>query len=221
MGSSPQVRGRCLSHRGSCLQLRLIPAGAGQMPQTRGSHSSRRAHPRRCGADSATTCSYAVFDGSSPQVRGRLFAVPFLFLSVGLIPAGAGQMVQPPPCGTLPRAHPRRCGADTFTPGHATNAVGSSPQVRGRCRLRRHRLQLQGLIPAGAGQIRPSLARVRARAAHPRRCGADSAASRRSLGRSGSSPQVRGRLTENAEVAGIMRLIPAGAGQILINQVRK
>ena len=73
----------------------------------------------------------------------------------------------------------------------------------------------RGLIPAGAGQITNAICVLRPAPAHPRRCGADSRASHPPAFRTGSSPQVRGRLARDAESVATGGLIPAGAGQIL------
>ena len=55
----------------------------------------------------------------------------------------------------------------------------------------------EGLIPAGAGQIRQrDVSRARARA-HPRRCGADRPLMEQVWKQYGSSPQVRGRCDDN------------------------
>ena len=91
--------------------------------------------------------------------------------------------------------------------------MGSSPQVRGRRRDRRKTGYRRGLIPAGAGQTSPGRGLRVPRWAHPRRCGADSAAVTALTAAAGSSPQVRGRprlCRKNKRRTG---LIPAGAGQ--------
>ena len=70
-----------------------------------------------------------------------------------------------------------------------------------------------GLIPAGAGQtIRCRLGRCPCWA-HPRRCGADPNVKRAVQSRTGSSPQVRGRLLNAVCILFTVGLIPAGAGQ--------
>ena len=116
----------------TCLQLWLIPAGAGKTYLVALSLRSLRAHPRRCGENPKNVQTPA--------------------LDVRLIPAGAGKTH--PSYEALPhrRAHPRRCGENYMGADASRAGVGSSPQVRGK------QLPLSvvgaavGLIPAGAGK---------------------------------------------------------------------
>ena len=214
VGSSPQVRGRLRNRQHPHRHLRLIPAGAGQIASGERSIDPRKAHPRRCGADAGPLDGRGFTNGSSPQVRGRCYNLPAKQCSEGLIPAGAGQMLHLWLSRVGEWAHPRRCGADSYPTRHLHNKWGSSPQVRGRLMFRLRLLLLIRLIPAGAGQIAMRGLLRSCSAAHPRRCGADSTVSTRSRTRSGSSPQVRGRLGFCSSCLLQIRLIPAGAGQI-------
>ena len=172
-GSSPQVRGR----RGLGFPQRhlgrLIPAGAGQTAYSSGRFFAVAAHPRRCGADGRPPIRPGPSNGSSPQVRGRLFGCGESCDGVGLIPAGAGQTEAGSNTRTCPGAHPRRCGADIPAFVIFQACTGSSPQVRGRPHYPARHRRARGLIPAGAGQTRFWLRRKRRKRAHPRRCGAD------------------------------------------------
>ena len=174
------------------------------------------AHPRRCGADPRYQFLTVCADGSSPQVRGRYLRKVRPSISWRLIPAGAGQINQKREHQQKPRAHPRRCGADLTPNEKITEDKGSSPQVRGRCTSYHRRLGLIRLIPAGAGQIRQPESCIRARAAHPRRCGADPTPRTTQQPAEGSSPQVRGRSLIHGAQPLAERLIPAGAGQIFV-----
>ncbi len=132
LGSSPQVRGR-FGFSSCWLDLcGLIPAGAGQIQQADQQKHGTGAHPRRCGADGIDRAVDDCFDGSSPQVRGRLCNHSREPFAVGLIPAGAGQMPTSKTSFTATRAHPRRCGADDSRCKLDFVRRGSSPQVRGR-----------------------------------------------------------------------------------------
>ena len=192
----------------------LIPAGAGQTPGDSRPSWTPRAHPRGCGADSGRCSRLIQVDGSSPRVRGRRAGGVATVGAAGLIPAGAGQTISPPPRRRCFGAHPRGCGADSFDTMSGVAACGSSPRVRGR-----HsedtavhddvRLIPAGagqtnetffsavsnawLIPAGAGQTTGIWRGCGLRTAHPRGCGADV------------------WVPVNAEMKG--GLIPAGAGQ--------
>ena len=152
-GSSPQVRGRSVKPLQRNPVLRLIPAGAGQINNLRCPQIFHGAHPRRCGADLPPTPAPRPLVGSSPQVRGRFSSHDGLDAVVGLIPAGAGQMIHAINLDDDQRAHPRRCGADPVNTTSWTHQPGSSPQVRGRFETAALKNRLVRLIPAGAGQI--------------------------------------------------------------------
>ena len=131
-GSSPQVRGRLARDATATPQPGLIPAGAGQTPSAPWKASAQRAHPRRCGADTALFVAVIAVLGSSPQVRGRLALPPRWAAMWRLFPAGAGQTTGPQRAGFVIGAHPRRCGADITRRPAMLPRMGSSPQVRGR-----------------------------------------------------------------------------------------
>ena len=98
---------------------------------------------------------------------------------------------------------------------------GSSPQVRGRLNYCFTPMFVVGLIPAGAGQTLRRCGTSSPPPAHPRRCGADPSGPSCPAVGSGSSPQVRGRLTTSLLGAEKQRLIPAGAGQTTSTSSRK
>ena len=153
-GSSPQVRGRLPALLLIAPHPGLIPAGAGQ---TAGGHRGfppLGAHPRRCRADVLWLPFRFARWGSSPQVRGRQHHSAGSWPGSGLIPAGAGQTIGDLLDIKMPRAHPRRCGADCGFAMARPASSGSSPQVRGRLERERHLRQPPRLIPAGAGQTR-------------------------------------------------------------------
>ena len=69
-----------------------------------------------------------------------------------------------------------------------------------------------GLIPAGAGTTGSGRRYPQGVRAHPRRCGDHSPHPNPLLSPSGSSPQVRGPLSQTVKNYVDVRLIPAGAG---------
>lgn len=71
-GSSPRVRGKRQKLWGQFTSSRIIPAGAGQTPNTRHTSRSRSDHPRGCGANMSMTEGEERYVGSSPRVRGKL-----------------------------------------------------------------------------------------------------------------------------------------------------
>ncbi len=69
-GSSPQVRGICVSAVRANADSGIIPAGAGHLNQLGCQYLFFRDHPRRCGAFIQGTCTRGHSGGSSSQVRG-------------------------------------------------------------------------------------------------------------------------------------------------------
>ena len=132
LGSSPRVRGKPLDLLVAVVDLRIIPARAGQ---TR--HSMRRIpaiadHPRACGANAAYFCTVALESGSSPRVRGKRGRLRGGLLERRIIPARAGQTPAATPRHVPRPDHPRACGANQFQLNVAARICGSSPRVRGK-----------------------------------------------------------------------------------------
>ena len=175
-GSSPRVRGRLFLRFVRVEGCGLIPAGAGQTAWVCRRGRCRRAHPRGCGADESPDTSCRVLMGSSPRVRGRLADRVRLDQTTGLIPAGAGQTSSARSSALSTAAHPRGCGADPLPRDRSDRSRGSSPRVRGRPPRGISRYSSLGLIPAGAGQTAGFSSGFASHRAHPRGCGADTAA---------------------------------------------
>ena len=71
----------------------------------------------------------------------------------GLIPAGAGNIPVLGLGGFRGRAHPRGCGEHGVCSVIWMSLMGSSPRVRGTCKIASRIRVLTGLIPAGAGNM--------------------------------------------------------------------
>ena len=133
-GSSPRVRGTLppinIHHR----PPGLIPAGAGNIDLLFHWHAGFWAHPRGCGEHSII--SGRVFDpgGSSPRVRGTCVQDAATRDYLGLIPAGAGNIIGLRQIAIRRGAHPRGCGEHGGRLWPCFRAVGSSPRVRGTLR---------------------------------------------------------------------------------------
>ena len=110
----------------------------------------------------------------------------------GIIPAYAGNTVEPMRSTTPRRDHPRVCGEHTVHNPTGKAAEGSSPRMRGTQMKLNFDSKDGGIIPAYAGNTKCRENRPRIRRDHPRVCGEhDSTVSDRDLGR-GSSPRMRG-----------------------------
>ena len=70
LGSSPQVRGTHKNTVGDKIELRFIPAGAGNSCPICAEYDFSPVHPRRCGELLIALAAQVRNTGSSPQVRG-------------------------------------------------------------------------------------------------------------------------------------------------------
>ena len=130
-----------------------------------------------------------------------------------IIPASAGQTKSGLVRSSIPTDHPRECGANSIVSQPLSNAVGSSPRVRGKHLPLHRRRARRRIIPASAGQTGSSPPSCAPRADHPRECGANWVVSTFVCPKSGSSPRVRGKQGENKPRQREHRIIPASAGQ--------
>ena len=173
----------------------------------------RRAHPRVCGENRPLLAPYLPLGGSSPRVRGKLFADTHREDNYGLIPACAGKTLPRYSICQHARAHPRVCGENLVLVEEMRGQRGSSPRVRGKRGEESRRDSLSGLIPACAGKTQCARKIWSATWAHPRVCGENEYLRSGSKIQPGSSPRVRGKpilIEGNAFRSG---LIPACAGK--------
>ena len=140
-----------------------------------------------------------------------------------IIPARAGQTISPKSALTCASDHPRACGANDIHAVIKAAEDGSSPRVRGKLRHTTEHHRRQRIIPARAGQTTGDIDLGDNRSDHPRACGANFLA-RTAYARSfGSSPRVRGKRENAAVEVGLVRIIPARAGQtsrLLVARIR-
>mgnify|MGYP001690862762 CR=1 FL=1 len=151
-------------------------------------------------------------------MRGKRFFGKILWRVARLIPAGAGKTPLRSASSVECSAHPRRCGENFLVLEEFVEEGGSSPQVRGKQQVCTHTACVLRLIPAGAGKTQSLDSSIGCRAAHPRRCGENPSLRIPKRTASGSSPQVRGKLSPQVLAAGKIRLIPAGAGKTHASQ---
>ncbi len=150
--------------------------------------------------------------GSSPRVRGTRSIVLDRVDPNRIIPAGAGHTTSIMLCSLARTDHPRGCGAHVQSSSSAPRRAGSSPRVRGTL------IEVAGvggvarIIPAGAGHTFHAQSAHRARADHPRGCGAHVGWRKPIIRRPGSSPRVRGTPITRKLPLVSRRIIPAGAG---------
>ena len=70
-GSSPRMRGKLLFEGEAVIDVRIIPAHAGQTRPPWRSVPASADHPRACGANARRPCRLHVRCGSSPRMRGK------------------------------------------------------------------------------------------------------------------------------------------------------
>ncbi len=155
-GSSPHARGRGERLELDTEAVGIIPACAGQRGSAPRARVSPRDHPRMRGAEDASSLTDDLRDGSSPHARGRAALTPWSAARTGIIPACAGQRPPRPFGWALLRDHPRMRGAEPGRSSAASGSTGSSPHARGRATSCSCRRPSCGIIPACAGQRRPS-----------------------------------------------------------------
>ena len=212
-GSSPRVRGKPHGLAIPGVQVRIIPARAGQTSPPIMVYGWPTDHPRACGANYCSARLKSRAHGSSPRVRGkpdRVVRVP----DVGrIIPARAGQTMRHRPPNHEHADHPRACGANKAWDGTSAPPDGSSPRVRGKlCDVLGEHARGR-IIPARAGQTGACQTSTVAGSDHPRACGANRGGCHHHPHTAGSSPRVRGKLSDGSAHGFPIRIIPARAGQ--------
>ena len=190
-----------------------IPARAGKAVKLRWHLISIRVHPRACGGSASDERKKALDHGPSPRVRGKLSDLWLAGVSVGSIPARAGEAIrfQFGPC--IAAVHPRACGGSAVAISDSHPGEGPSPRVRGKLwEVVKARIGLRS-IPARAGETStlgsaPLLPKV-----HPRAFGGNHIVPSTSMVVAGPSPRVRGKRDNIDRVLEDPRSIPARAGE--------
>ena len=151
-------------------------------------------------------------DGSSPRARGTLFGAQLGIAHGRFIPAGAGNTCNFRGMGVAAPVHPRGRGEHFGRSYDGRSGFGSSPRARGTHLTFLGKQYDPRFIPAGAGNTSPPRPPPWPRPVHPRGRGEHLSRSSCSSGVSGSSPRARGTRREVGPVVGLIRFIPAGAG---------
>ena len=212
-GSSPRVRGKRRDRVHALREQGLIPACAGKTVHVPRCDRGRGAHPRVCGENRRARMAGVSPRGSSPRVRGKRQRRRRDPRRRRLIPACAGKTPASRRARQGRRAHPRVCGENSMRPPVAASVSGSSPRVRGKRGGGPGRTSSPGLIPACAGKTPQQGRRAAPGGAHPRVCGENAREVRDFAAQWGSSPRVRGKLSQGDIATALGRLIPACAGK--------
>ena len=215
-GSSPLARGTLTGGAPAICRVGLIPARAGNTCFRLSVRLASRAHPRSRGEHLKIWSGPPVVRGSSPLARGTHVLVHEGRGRVGLIPARAGNMEEPPPTPPVKWAHPRSRGEHRSHQNRGCRPTGSSPLARGTRARNCRSTSRAGLIPARAGNTNNSILESVFNRAHPRSRGEHSLQVPLQLRRWGSSPLARGTPGAYHRGRGRQGLIPARAGNTSI-----
>ena len=110
LGSSPRLRGTLTPILFNLGVVGIIPALAGNTMSNNVTIERRWDHPRACGEHIRLDDPREHIEGSSPRLRGTLIAVYCSGLTVGIIPALAGNTVSHLWSPPFRWDHPRACG---------------------------------------------------------------------------------------------------------------
>ena len=170
-------------------------------------------YPRACGGTVAAKDLRIGDSGLSPRVRGNHQVLPGMGCPGGSIPARAGEPSTWIGRMAMAKVYPRACGGTSQPLTGPSAAQGLSPRVRGNRSQALVQADLQGSIPARAGEPPTWLGKVSPWTVYPRACGGTSRL--RSLGElpRGLSPRVRGNHSGCGPVWSGGGSIPARAGE--------
>ena len=171
-GLSPLTRGNLNRLPPRPVRQGPIPAHAGQPCARSTVATPSTAYPRSRGATDMTSRYRSSSQGLSPLTRGNLTATAYTELTLGPIPAHAGQ----PPTTWAARArrgaYPRSRGATVREALAHQVGAGLSPLTRGNRAWASPATPGAGPIPAHAGQPRPACESLCLLRAYPRSRGA-------------------------------------------------
>ena len=130
----------------------------------------------------------------------------------GIIPAYAGNTVDAGSENVNLGDHPRICGEHLGFCDMVSKVPGSSPHMRGTPNQLASYRNATGIIPAYAGNTSCKKCESLRRWDHPRICGEHHFAYEKLIGRSGSSPHMRGTRCCCRYPSSLRGIIPAYAG---------
>ena len=172
-------------------------------------------HPRGCGEHARLTDRVILRYGSSPRMRGALWAREAELCGHGIIPADAGSTSFADQVGWCPEDHPRGCGEHFGTSRGGGSHKGSSPRMRGAPPSSSIINVAVRIIPADAGSTSYHGPSRQSPGDHPRGCGEHLGIYDLLLDAQGSSPRMRGAPTQFMTLIAPTRIIPADAGSTL------
>ena len=219
-GSPPLVRERLFSSYSFKINIRITPACAGTTLEVFIGKAVDQDHPRLCGNDPTGEVADAMFEGSPPLVRERLFLLHFLLRTLRITPACAGTTPFVSEQLRITQDHPRLCGNDIHCSCRFFCNLGSPPLVRERPTAYARQTPCSGITPACAGTTFVGGRRHFFRQDHPRLCGNDAVQGDTGRVLEGSPPLVRERLLVCSFFPPPFGITPACAGTTQVEQKR-
>ena len=213
---SPLTRGTRIFGFQSCLNIRFIPAYAGNSPAENGSPRRDSVHPRLRGELTAAPLCHHFPCGSSPLTRGTRIFKRNGRSTQRFIPAYAGNSRSFGRYSDFRSVHPRLRGELCFLICFSVGQRGSSPLTRGTPACKRSITLVKRFIPAYAGNSVEETDDHLDQAVHPRLRGELVQRTTTKCVRFGSSPLTRGTLIKEHAVLAHGRFIPAYAGNSLM-----
>ena len=171
MGLSPRVRGNRQDIHVHASQIRSIPARAGEPEGVRRRQQYLTVYPRACGGTEGTRDENVAVWGLSPRVRGNRSDSTISDVSVGSIPARAGEPRRPLREAFVCTVYPRACGGTSENIRKKDKVEGLSPRVRGNRNRRRRDRGGRRSIPARAGEPICLISVGSMVSVYPRACG--------------------------------------------------
>ena len=180
--------------RGNAFKLlkRSIPAHAGEPSASHRWPQAVGVYPRACGGAAGQPGGDRRGTGLSPRMRGSLRRGFFRTDCPGSIPAHAGEPAAVANRYRPGRVYPRACGGAFFSRLNLFSVLGLSPRMRGSPGERSQTRDIDGSIPAHAGEPTRRATPGSVWGVYPRACGGASAAVTATGPLTGLSPRMRG-----------------------------
>ena len=191
-GLSPPTRGNQRTTSPGPDSMRSIPAHAGEPPLSLDSDCQIRVYPRPRGGTVFALVNRYLRQGLSPPTRGNRMRPVIVKLSIGSIPAHAGEPLRGDRRHEGGAVYPRPRGGTWRDSPPTTIAAGLSPPTRGNLDDPAYWPPDGRSIPAHAGEPYSVPLRGAARAVYPRPRGGTPKSSSSSSTRCGLSPPTRG-----------------------------
>ena len=191
-GSSPRLRGTPARSWLVILNIRFIPAPAGNAHWHKAPSRQMAVHPRACGERAAAGVRFVQVRGSSPRLRGTRWCRRSSARVKRFIPAPAGNARAIRAARPVQPVHPRACGERSFVTLCRNAGSGSSPRLRGTRDQSQPAEWRFRFIPAPAGNAVGAQHGCHQAPVHPRACGERLTMVAAAAFIFGSSPRLRG-----------------------------